>query len=258
MTGIDFLDVTEVAGEPISAEQLERLHHRYEWAQSHCAGRDVVECACGTGPGLGLLGVAAATLEAGDVSPAMVDRVRAHYGTRVPVRQFDAQHLPFAGSSKDVVILFEAIYYLPDAARFLGECRRVLRPGGQVLIVTANKDLADFNPSPHSHTYYGVVELAALLEQAGMRAELFGYMPVDQVSFRQRVLRPVKRAVVGLGLMPRTMRGKRLLKRLVFGKPVAMPAEIGARERTPEPLQRLHTDTADSRHKVLYAIGTAK
>ena len=33
-------------------------------------------------------------------------------------------------------------------------------------------------------------------------------------------------AVVKLGLMPKTMAGKRLLKRLVFGQPVEMPAEL--------------------------------
>ncbi|MCD6265910.1 MAG: BrnT family toxin [Deltaproteobacteria bacterium] len=32
------------------------------------------------------------------------------------------------------------------------DCVRVLRPGGKVLIATANKDLYDFNPSPHRIT----------------------------------------------------------------------------------------------------------
>jgi len=251
----DFLDVTEVAGEPISAEQLERLNHRYDWAQTFCEGRDVVECACGTGPGLGLLARTALTLEAGDVSSAMVERVRAHYGSRIAMRRFDAQELPFPDNSKDVVVLFEAIYYLQDATRFIEECRRVLRPGGRVLIVTANKDLTDFNPSPYSHCYYGTVELTELFAHAGMRSELFGYLPIDQVSLRQRLLRPVKRAVVELGLMPRSMRGKRLLKRLVFGRPVSMPAEIEVHGGTLEPLAPLDSRVADMRHKVIYAIG---
>ncbi len=252
----DYLDVTEVAGESISAEQLERLNHRYHWAQTFCEGRDVVECACGTGPGLGVLAAVARTMEAGDVSIAMVDRVRSHYGARVPVRQFDAQQLPFADSSKDVIVLFEAVYYLPDANRFVAECRRVLRPGGKVLIATANKDLSDFNPSPYSHRYYGVVELAELIASSAMKAELFGYLPTDETSLRQRVLRPVKRAVVGLGLMPRSMKGKRLLKRLVFGKPVSMPAELNAGVHVLDQITPLDSRIADTRHKVIYAVGT--
>lgn len=251
-----FLDVTEVAGEPISTEQLERLNHRYHWARSFCEGRDVLECACGTGPGLGLLATASATIEAGDMSAAMVERVRAHYGSRVPIRQFDAQQLPFPDASKDVILLFEAIYYLSDAARFVAECRRVLRPGGHVLIATANKDLSDFNPSPYSHRYYGAVELAELFTRFAMQTELYGYLPTDAVSLRQQVLRPVKRAVVGLGLMPRSMKGKQFLKRLVFGKPVEMPAEITLLSGELEPMTPLDVRSPDTRHKVIYAVGT--
>lgn len=75
------------------------------------------------------------------------------------MRQFDAQNMPHADNSMDVIIIFEAIYYLPSAERFVSECKRVLRDGGRVLVVTANKDLYDFNPSPHSYKYYGVIEL---------------------------------------------------------------------------------------------------
>ena len=86
-----------------------------------------------------------------------------------------------------MIILFEAIYYIPDATRFVQECRRVLRPGGRVLVATANKDLWDFSPSPLSHSYYGAAELVALFAAAGFRAEVYGYMPVEQVSWRQRI-----------------------------------------------------------------------
>ena len=49
---IDYSTVTELAGDEITAEQLERLCHRYYWAGTFCAGKDVIEAACGTGPGL--------------------------------------------------------------------------------------------------------------------------------------------------------------------------------------------------------------
>jgi len=61
--------------------------------------------------------------------------------------------MPFEDKSKDVIILFEAIYHIPDADRFVKECVRVLWPGGKVLVGTANKDLYDFNPSPYSYKY---------------------------------------------------------------------------------------------------------
>jgi len=254
----DFHDVTEMAGEPITAEQLDRLCHRYAWASRFCAGKDVVELACGTGPGIGILNAVARSFEAGDFSELMVQRVRQHYGDRVVVQQFDAQAMPYADRSRDVLVIFEALYYLPDVSAFLRECRRVLRPGGRVLVATANKDLPDFNPSPYSHRYLGVADLVAEFGAAGFDADCSGYLSIAGTSLKQRLLRPVKRAVVASGLMPKTMRGKRFLKRLVFGRPVPMPAEIGpAPAPVAEPVP-LRPDVPDRSHKVIYCVATLR
>lgn len=250
----DFLDVTELAGEPISLEQLERLHHRYAWAARLCAGKDVVELACGSGAGLGLLQKVACSFEAADLSAAILERVRRHYGQRIRLRQFDAQTMPYEDQSKDVLLIFEAIYYMPDVDRFILECRRVLRPGGCVLVVTCNKDLFDFNPSPQSHTYLGVAELTDRFGAAGFGVRCYGYFPVKRMSGTQLLLRPVKRLAVSLGLMPRTMRGKRLLKRLIFGKPAVMPLEIENPPGIFEEPTALPPGVPDRDHKIIYCV----
>ena len=252
----DFLDVTELAGEPISREQLQRLHHRYAWAARLCAGKDAVELACGSGAGLGMLQRVARSFEAADYSAAMLERVRRHYGLRIHLRQFDAQSMPYEDQSKDVLLIFEAIYYLSDVDRFIRECRRVLRPGGVVLVATANKDLPDFNTSPYSHRYLGVAELSDQFAREGFNTRCWGYLQVSALTLRQRILRPVKRIVVAAGLMPKTMRGKQFLKRLVFGRPVMMPAEIDgamAAYSEPTPLPR---NVPDRNHKVIYCAAT--
>ena len=252
--GPDYLSVTELSGSEVSREQVERLFHRYRWAAEYCKNKDVAEIACGTGSGLGLLQEISGTFEAGDYARPMLDRVRAHYGDRIKLRQFDAQDMPYADASKDVLIIFEAIYYLPDIDRFISECRRVLRPNGYLLIATANKDLSDFNPSPYSHRYLGVRELMEEFRALGSHIEMFGFLTVDEVSWVQRLLRPVKRLVVKLGLMPKTMGGKKFLKRLVFGPPVIMPAEVSADDfkySQPEPLS---LESRDRRHKVIYCV----
>jgi SAM-dependent methyltransferase len=167
------------------------------------------------------------------------------------VSRFDAQALPFPDSSKDVVIICEAIYYLPNVDKFLDECRRVLRRNGQLLIVVANKDLSDFNPSPHSHAYLGPVELNERLSRRGFAVECFGYLPIDTVSLLQRILRPMKRLAVALGVVPKTMKGKQLLKRVIFGRLVPMPAELIESSRYVEPTP-IRADAPDRRHKVIY------
>lgn len=248
----DFVDVTEIADRPISREQLERLVSRYRWAVEFCRERDVAEIGCGTGPGLGLLASVARTFEAGDVSPKLLAIARRHYGGRIRLRELDAHHLPYADASKDVIILFEAIYYLRSPERFMSECARVLRSGGSMLLASANKDLWDFHASPFSHRYLGVDELTELCAQHGFECEFFGFQSIDRMPLRQRMLRPVKRAAVVAGLMPRTMAGKRWLKRLVFGAETTMPAELSFETAPYVAPERIPAGRADRSHKIVY------
>jgi SAM-dependent methyltransferase len=248
----DYVSLTEIAGDDVTSEQVERLARRYYWAASYCGGKDVLEVACGTGQGVGYLASVARSMTAGDYSGALLGIARRHYGTRFDLKEFDAQQMPFADAAFDVVVIFEASYYIPDLDRFFAEARRVLRPGGTLLIATANKDLFDFNPSPHSHRYLGVVEFKRELARHGFSTTFFGDTPVAEVSARQQLLRPVKAAAAKMGLIPKSMKGKKLLKRLVFGGLVKMPAELTAQTAPPVAPAGLADDRPDTTHKVLY------
>lgn len=248
----DYVALTEISGDDVTAEQVERIARRYYWAAQYCANKDVLEAGCGTGQGLGLLASVAKSLQAGDYSEPILAIARNHYGDRIALKQFDAQSMPFEDASLDVVILFEALYYVPDALRFFSESKRVLRSGGHLLIATANKDLFDFNPSPHSYKYFGVTEFVSELSALGFSVECFGDTPVGEVSARQRFLRPVKLAASRLGLIPKSMKAKKLLKRLVFGNLVVMPPEVDAATATDVKPTPLPTNQADTSHKVIF------
>ena len=252
----DYVSVTEIAGDEVTQEQVDRLCNRYYWAGTYCTGKDVLEAACGSGQGLGYLAGIARSLEAGDYSDEILSVARRHYGERVLLRQFDAQDMPFEDKSKDVIILFEAIYYLPDAAKFVQECARVLRLGGKVLIATANKDLFDFNPSPHTHKYYGTIELRELFERFGFNVKLYGYMDVQSVSIRQRILRPIKFLASKARIIPGSTQGKKWLKRIVFGDLVRMPAEITTETSQYIEPTGISLSRADREHKVIYCVAS--
>lgn len=248
-----FVHVTEIAGEEISREQLVRMCERYYWAKTYCTGKDVIEAACGAGQGLGYLKNIAKSLKAFDVSDEVLQQPRAHYGDRVEILTADAMNMPFEENSADTILLFEALYYVPDAQAFFKDAARVLRPGGHLLIVNANKDLFDFNPSPHSHRYHGTVEFKNELENLGYEIEeMSGGTPVEKLSMKQKILRPVKKFVVTFGLMPKTMAGKKLLKKLVFGSMVEMPAEITADMAPYEKPTPIKADTPNTSYKVIY------
>ena len=252
----DCVDVTELSGDKVSREQVERLCQRYYWAGEYCRGKDVLEAGCGAGQGLGYIAGLARSLVAGDFSEDIMEIAHRYYGDRIALRRFDAQDMPFENDSFDVVILFEAIYYLPFAGRFVEECKRVLRTGGRVLISSANKDLYDFNPSPHAHGRFGTKELSELFGSHGFSVVCFGSTPVDRVSIRQKLFRPIKKIAVDLDLIPKTMNAKKFLKRIVFGDLVPMPYEVSERMVGLAKANAIPADRPDTMHKVIYCAAT--
>ena len=250
---MNFTSVTELTGDDVTRQQVLSAFHRYNWASSFCENKEILEVACGSGAGLGLLASKARRVHAGDVMAPLVDRVRSHYGSRVTVEVMDAEILPFPSASLDVVIILEALYYVPNPEQFVSECRRVLRPGGFVLITNSNKDMPDFNPSPYSRTYHGVVELGQLFGPDAFHTAFFGYWTYEEAPLWQRLLLPVKKAIVAMNLMPKTMQGKKLLKRLVFGGLVPMPVELKADMMPYVPPEQIASGVPDRRHRVVYS-----
>jgi ubiquinone/menaquinone biosynthesis C-methylase UbiE len=71
-----------------------------------------------------------------DISPGMLDTLQANatrLGLRVHTRTADAEALPFADASFDLVFGHAVLHHLPDLERAFGELHRVLRPGGMLV-----------------------------------------------------------------------------------------------------------------------------
>lgn len=106
------------------------------WVGARAVG-EVLEVAVGTGlnlphypPEVRVTGI--------DVSPAMlaVARERAErLGLDVTLREADAQALPFLDASFDTVVCTLGLCSIPDDRMAIAEMRRVLRPGGRLLLL---------------------------------------------------------------------------------------------------------------------------
>lgn len=252
--------VTELPGQKASQEQLERLFQRYHFAYQFCAGKDVLEVACGGGQGLGYLAKAAKRVVGGDIDKDNLTFARKHYTCRngIKLECFDAEQLPFQNSSFDVVLLYEAIYYLPEPEKFAKEAYRVLRENGTLIICSANKDWADFNPSPFSIRYFSVPELHTLLKTKFPEVTCYGGFSTALEGTKDVVISLMKRTAVNLHLMPKTMKSKELLKRLFFGKLRPLPYEIEdnmAEYVKPAPIA---SDLPNSSYKVIFAVARKK
>lgn len=106
------------------------------WAYSRASG-DTLEVAVGTAlnlphypDGVRLTGI--------DLSREMVaiGRTRAaETGREIELREADAHSLPFADSSFDTVVSTYSLCNIPDPERAVSEMRRVLLPGGKLILV---------------------------------------------------------------------------------------------------------------------------
>ncbi len=102
-------------------------------------GTRVLDVACGPGRFLddaASLGLAVVGI---DGSPSMLQVARTHLGERAALVRGDAMVLPFASGSFDLVNCSGLIEYLPEPGPMLRELRRVVRPGGRVLVSSTNR-----------------------------------------------------------------------------------------------------------------------
>jgi SAM-dependent methyltransferase len=92
-----------------------------------------------------------------EINQNMVDTVRAYLpllpadiSSKIEVAQGDVIRMPYEDSSADLLLSIEAISHYLDVDAFMDEARRVLRPGGVLVISDGNNGL---NPKIRRETY---------------------------------------------------------------------------------------------------------
>ena len=123
---------------PADAEP-ERLHARLAFLRAHVAPGDrVLDLGCGDGHfAAGLLGLAGRVVAA-DVSMLALERAARRAPQADVLLLRDGEPLPAADDAFDVVWAGETLEHAADVTGLLAEVRRVLRPGGTLLVTTPN------------------------------------------------------------------------------------------------------------------------
>ena len=127
---------------PVYDATFGRIIGRYHPLVGHTVAaaqaRTVLEIGVGTGLALPHY-VAGTRVVAVDLCPAMLERAKARLArgvaATVELRQVDGEQLPFDDHSFDAVTLPFVISVTPEPARLLEQVRRVVRPGGSVIMI---------------------------------------------------------------------------------------------------------------------------
>jgi ubiquinone/menaquinone biosynthesis C-methylase UbiE len=105
---------------------------------NRAAGKELLEVGCGWGCDLIWYARHGAKVTGLDLSAAAIDLARSYFTYRnlsADLRVGNAEHLPFPDNRFDMVVSMGVLHHTPDTQGALNEVHRVLKPGGEALIM---------------------------------------------------------------------------------------------------------------------------
>ena len=182
-TGERFIECEETAGQLIEREHWQRYMVAAKLVEP---GAAVLDIACGSGYGTAYLSRFAGHVYGVDISSDAVAYAEGRYGRpNLRFLQGDVSQIPLDSGSVDLVVSFETIEHVEEASQhaFLAEAKRVLRPGGRLIVSCPNQPVASDLPNE----LWGAVNPYHKKEytEEGFRTLLAAYFPAVSMLYQR-------------------------------------------------------------------------
>jgi 2-polyprenyl-3-methyl-5-hydroxy-6-metoxy-1,4-benzoquinol methylase len=129
--------------EEIEAYRYEKLEYLADAIDfPRFAGKTVLDLGCGVGNDLARFAKSGAIVTGVDLAGHSVQLARDNFRFRGLEGQFnkmDGEHLDFPRDHFDAVFCHTVLHFTPDPVAMIAEIHRVLKPGGEAIIMTVNR-----------------------------------------------------------------------------------------------------------------------
>jgi len=174
--------------------QLEHLH-RYALACEYVQDKVVLDIACGEGYGSAMLAESAKRVWGVDIAEDIITYAKTKYKkVNLQFKIGSCAEIPLKDSSVDMVVSFETIEHHSQHEAMMSEVKRVLKPGGAIII-----------SSPDKHTYS---DLRSYDNQYHVKELYYDeFKNLLKVNFNNVVIYG-QRIVYGSGIFPEDSKGR--------------------------------------------------
>ena len=161
----------------------------------------VADLGAGEGTLSQLLAQRASQVIAVDLSPKMVEfgqeLARKHQLSNLEFRLGDIEEPPIKDRSVDLAVFSQALHHAEHPPRALAEARRILKPGGRVLVLDLLRHRFEKARELYADRWlgFGEAELAEMLEQAG-------FIRIETAVVDREARPPKFQTLLGTGLRP--------------------------------------------------------
>lgn len=137
-------DIAEIEGSREYFEKIEAERYELEPFIHQCAqftrwrNKKVLEVGVGAGTDFLQFARAGADLYGVDLTPKAIELVKKRleiYGLKANLQCSDSENLPFEDNTFDLVYSWGVIHHTPETEKAIKEIHRVLKPGGQIIIM---------------------------------------------------------------------------------------------------------------------------
>jgi 2-polyprenyl-3-methyl-5-hydroxy-6-metoxy-1,4-benzoquinol methylase len=138
---------------------------RYQAGLGVVKDKVVLDIACGSGYGTQIMAASASRVYGVDVDEPTIRYAKEHYAAdNIEYLVGDGVAIPLSDHSVDVVVSYETIEHIEDYQTFMKEVKRVLKPGGVLLLSTPND--IEYGEGNHYHIHeFEYKELKSLVGQ---------------------------------------------------------------------------------------------